>query len=62
MFSKRNGPNIVIMPVYVDDVSITGNNRNMIDELQLVLKKNFKMKDLGHLRYFLGLEVLKELL
>lgn len=62
MFSKRNGPNIVIMLIYVDDVSITWNNRNMIDELQLVLKKNFKMKDLGHLRYFLGLEVLKELL
>ena len=45
--------------VYVDDILLTGNDHNCIAELKEVLYKKFGLKDLGSLRYFLGLEVVR---
>uniref|UniRef100_A0A3Q7HBH0 Reverse transcriptase Ty1/copia-type domain-containing protein n=1 Tax=Solanum lycopersicum TaxID=4081 RepID=A0A3Q7HBH0_SOLLC len=42
--------------VYVDDLMITGSDINLIQETKTTLQENFKMKDLGNLRYFLGIE------
>ena len=47
------------MTEHIDDLLITGNNDGMIDKHKEVLHQNFKMKDLGELRYFLGIEVLR---
>ena len=43
--------------VYVDDMLITGDNLQLITQLKAHLHKWFQMKDLGELRYFLGLEI-----
>ncbi|CAM8881042.1 unnamed protein product [Rhodiola kirilowii] len=43
--------------VYVDDIVITGNNSEGIDSLKGFLQTQFNTKDLGRLRYFLGVEV-----
>lgn len=43
--------------VYVDDIIITGTNSNAIQNLKLSLEKEFSIKDLGRLQYFLGIEV-----
>ncbi|GMJ01569.1 hypothetical protein HRI_003826100 [Hibiscus trionum] len=59
MFTKRNGNKLVILLVYVDDLLITGSDQEMMDDLKDVLNQNFKMKDLGQLKYFLGIEVLR---
>ncbi|KAE8702231.1 Detected protein of unknown function [Hibiscus syriacus] len=59
LFTKSQGSKVVIMLIYVDDLLITGNNNGLIEELKGILNKNFKMKDLGELRYFLGLEMLR---
>ena len=48
---------MVFLLVYVDDIIITGNDNGLITKLQHMLHSTFKMKDLGHLIYFLGLEV-----
>ncbi|XP_070037097.1 uncharacterized mitochondrial protein AtMg00810-like [Nicotiana tomentosiformis] len=56
---KFAGQDVVIVLVYVDDLLITGSNIGLIDEAKGVLHKNFKLKDLGELRYFLGIEVLR---
>uniref|UniRef100_A0A3Q7HP32 Reverse transcriptase Ty1/copia-type domain-containing protein n=1 Tax=Solanum lycopersicum TaxID=4081 RepID=A0A3Q7HP32_SOLLC len=42
--------------VYVDDMMITGNDLSLIKDTKGILLNNFKMKDLGDLRYFLGIE------
>jgi len=43
--------------VYVDDILLTGNNPAYVDSLKKVLDDRFGLKDLGSIRYFLGLEV-----
>lgn len=45
------------MRLYVDDIIISGNDVIGINDLKHYLMKTFKMKDLGVLTYFLGLEI-----
>ncbi|KAJ0752905.1 putative RNA-directed DNA polymerase [Helianthus annuus] len=48
----------VVLLVYVDDIVITGNNVSEITQVKRRLSESFKIKDLGILKYFLGIEVL----
>lgn len=48
---------IFILLVYVDDIILTGHNIIAIDEVKKYLNFKLKIKDLGHMRYFLGMEV-----
>lgn len=57
LFYKKTDGSTVFVAVYVDDVIVTGTDEKEIHQLKLFLQK-FKIKDLGHLHYFLGLEVL----
>lgn len=43
--------------VYVDDLIMTGDDEDEITEMKAKLDKAFTIKDLGKLRYFLGIEV-----
>ena len=45
----------IIILVYVDDIIITGDDVSDIVQVKCGLKKAFDIKDLGHLRYFLGI-------
>lgn len=57
MFKKENKNEIVILIVFVDDILIIGNDHALVEELKGVLQKNFKIKDLNDLKYFLGMEI-----
>ncbi|XP_071739048.1 uncharacterized mitochondrial protein AtMg00810-like [Rutidosis leptorrhynchoides] len=46
-----------ILAPYVDDLIITGNHSSTICKFISRLNEEFSIKDLGHLSYFLGLEV-----
>lgn len=50
---------MVVLLVYVDDLLITCTNSEMIDEAKFTLHQHFKIKDLGKLRYLLGIEVMQ---
>jgi len=57
----KHGFNIVIaLLVYVDDIVLSGNDLIEIQAITQLLDNAFKIKDLGDLRYFLGLEVARK--
>jgi len=59
MFTKKMGSDIVIILVYVDDMMITGSSDAVIHETKEVLHRRFKVKDLGELKFFLGIKILR---
>lgn len=57
LFVKTNNSSITILLVYVDDVILTSNDLNEFHLIKIALNNTFKIKDLGKLKYFLGIEV-----
>jgi hypothetical protein len=57
MFVKRQGGKITVLIVYVDDIIVTGDDEDEISSIKQRLATEFEVKDLGPLRYFLGIEV-----
>jgi len=45
------------MLIYVDDIIVTSSSQDAVKVLLQALKKDFALKDLGDLHYFLGIEV-----
>eukprot|EP00253_Pinus_taeda_P035994 PITA_35994 len=59
VYTKKEGKSLIILVLYVDDLILTGIDPNLINHVKSSLKKKFEMTDLGHLHYFLGLQVLQ---
>jgi hypothetical protein len=57
VFYRHSGRHITILSVYVDDIIITGDDSFEMSQLKQKLSKEFEVKDLGQLRYFLGIEI-----
>ena len=43
----------------MDDILIASNDVHAVKELKVFLDQEFKLKDLGNLKFFLGLEVVR---
>ncbi|KAJ9683695.1 hypothetical protein PVL29_019319 [Vitis rotundifolia] len=57
MFYKHsNEGKVVILIVYVDDIVLTGDDCNELEKLKGKLAEEFEIKDLGALKYFIGME------
>ncbi|XP_075633928.1 uncharacterized protein LOC142606467 [Castanea sativa] len=57
LFTKQQGDSFIMLLVYVDDILIASNDQKGVEEFKVLLDQKFKLKDLGDLRYFLGLEI-----
>lgn len=59
LFLKHTHTSFTALLVYVDDLIIAGNNSVDIDATKFFLQTEFKIRDLGNLKYFLGLEIVR---
>jgi hypothetical protein len=48
---------LLLLVLYVDDLSITGCSNSTIDAVKRILLDRFLMTDMGPLHFFLGLEI-----
>ena len=57
LFVKQSHKGIILILIYVDGLVITGSDQRGIEELKQHLSRKFDIKDLGNLKYFLGIEI-----
>ena len=57
LFIKKFNDSFIALVVYVDNILITSNNVQVVEELKTSLDQHFKLKDFGGLKYFLGCEI-----
>lgn len=56
VYFKGKGKNLVLISVYVDDILIASRDQNEITKFGKYLSKVFEVRDLGPVRYCLGME------
>jgi hypothetical protein len=57
LFTFTKDAHFTALLVYVDDIILAGNDLMEFNRIKSILDLNFKIKDLGVLKYFLGLEI-----
>ena len=57
LYKHSEGGKLAILIVYVDDIIVTGNDTTELENVRKRLAKEFEIKELGQLKYFLGMEV-----
>lgn len=62
LFTRQQGSKFLAILVYVDDILITCTDKDSIQEGIAYLSSKFKVKDLGALKYFLGVRCVDPLL
>ncbi|MCO5600840.1 hypothetical protein L7F22_054956 [Adiantum nelumboides] len=58
LYVQKTDAMIVIITIYVDDLIIGGDALKYVEHVKALFCKQFDMKDLGELRYFLGIEMI----
>lgn len=57
LFVYLHGDDVIYLLLYVDDMLLTGNNDKLIEKLMVSLNGMFRMKDMGSVHYFLGIQI-----
>jgi hypothetical protein len=55
LFVQHSSLGVVILLLYVDDIILTGSHSSLLSSVIAALTREFDMKDLDKLNYFLGL-------
>ena len=58
VYYRNSQASIILLVVYVDDIVIIGNDMTCISLLKSFIHGQFHTKDLGMLKYLLGVEVM----
>ena len=61
LYVKTTGIDKLVIVLYVDDLLIAGNNGDMIKKFKTDIADYFDMKDLGEIKWMLGMEVRRNL-
>jgi len=59
LYVCKSDEGIVVITIYVDDLIVGGDNEKEVEHVKRFLKQKFDMKDLGELKFFLGIEVIR---
>ncbi|GAU43894.1 hypothetical protein TSUD_399420 [Trifolium subterraneum] len=57
LFTLHRESSFTVLLVYVDDIILADNSLDEFTRIKQILDDHFKIKDLGQLKYFLGIEV-----
>jgi len=56
LFTRQNNSSFTVLFIYVDDILLTINDLTEIQRVKDYILQQFCFKDLGDLKYFLGIE------
>ena len=57
VYTKRDKDKFIILSLYVDNILITGNDKEFFERHQRTLSSNFEMKDMGEAAYILEVKI-----
>jgi hypothetical protein len=60
IYSKKEGGCFIYVALYGDDMLLIGNNMNEIKEVKKQLSSKFDMKDLGAMKFILGMKIKRD--
>jgi hypothetical protein len=60
VYFKLIGDRVIYLVLYVDDMLLVGNDKEIIQDLKTQLSSKFDMKDLGAANYILGMEIKRD--
>ena len=60
VYLKCSNNSFIILSLYVDDILITGNSKEMINITKRCLSSNFKMKDMCEANYIPGVKIIRD--
>jgi len=56
LFTRQDNSSFIVLLIYVDDILLTINDLTKMQSLKECVLRRFRIKDLGDLKYFLGIE------
>ena len=56
LYRRCDGRGIIFLLIWVDDIVILSDKRELVDEFVKQMSDEYKIKDLGPLKFFLGIE------
>ena len=57
VYLHQEGEGIVIIILYVDDITLLGDKNKEISRIKLMLSSHFEMTDLGEIDSYLGVHI-----
>jgi transposase InsO family protein len=60
IYQRKEEKNAVIVAIYVDDMFVLSNDQELKNATKQMLRRNFRMKDLGEAKNFLGMRITRD--